>query len=202
MLPSKHRVELFWHVVISVSHFVFAQRYNKVRISLKKQEWVNWKKWSILHLIWERSSKQIKRSKNRYEHVGVNALQLKQRENAEYYSPFHWHLRDAGLEPRTNIWSLIIQSLPDRSIPSSKNSHLQNQSTCKTFLVKISFIWVRLTASPLASLWNRGLSQLGNDLLLCWSVYRIARKLPTYPSPKPSFCLTWELSVSVRLGEG
>ena len=27
-------------------------------------------------------------------------------------------------------------------------------------------------------------------------------KLPTYPSPKPTFCPKWEVSVNVGLGEG
>ena len=30
----------------------------------------------------------------------------------------------------------------------------------------------------------------------------VSRKLPTYPSPKPSFCPKWEVSVHVNLGEG
>ena len=30
----------------------------------------------------------------------------------------------------------------------------------------------------------------------------VSGKLPTYPSPKPTFCPKWELSVNVGLGEG
>ena len=30
----------------------------------------------------------------------------------------------------------------------------------------------------------------------------VSEKLPTYPSPKPTFCLNWKLSVNVGLGEG
>ena len=30
----------------------------------------------------------------------------------------------------------------------------------------------------------------------------VSGKVPTYPSPKPTFCPKWELSVSVGLGEG
>ena len=30
----------------------------------------------------------------------------------------------------------------------------------------------------------------------------VSGKLPTYPSPKPSFCPKWEVSVNVSLGEG
>ena len=33
------------------------------------------------------------------------------------------------------------------------------------------------------------------------SIY-ISGKQPTYPSPKPTFCPKWELSVNVGLGEG
>ena len=32
--------------------------------------------------------------------------------------------------------------------------------------------------------------------------FRFRGKLPTYPSPKPSFCPKWEVSVNVNLGEG
>ena len=35
----------------------------------------------------------------------------------------------------------------------------------------------------------------------CVSLY-ISVKLPTYPSPKPTFWLKWEVSVNVSLGEG
>ena len=30
----------------------------------------------------------------------------------------------------------------------------------------------------------------------------VSGKVPTYPSPKPTFCPKWELSVNVGLGEG
>ena len=36
---------------------------------------------------------------------------------------------------------------------------------------------------------------------LIGSLY-VSGKLPTYPSPKPTFFLKWELSVNVGLGEG
>ena len=38
-------------------------------------------------------------------------------------------------------------------------------------------------------------------LLLNGSLY-VSGKLPTYPSPKPTFCPKWEVSVNVGLGEG
>ena len=57
-----------------------------------------------------------------------------------------------------------------RPFPSSKNRYLENEAMCKTFLAKMSFIWIRIKivfiqmASHLASSWNRGLRQLGNVL--------------------------------------
>ena len=39
---------------------------------------------------------------------------------------------------------------------------------------------------------------------LCWNEIKMmdSEKLPTYPSPKPSLCPKWEVSVNVSLGEG
>ena len=59
-----------------------------------------------------------------------------------------------------------------RPFSSSKNSHFQNEAKCKNFLLKMKSVWMRiknvdrLIASHLASLWNRGLTQLGNGLLV------------------------------------
>ena len=43
-------------------------------------------------------------------------------------------------------------------------------------------------------------------IYLSWAIrpgsLYISRKLPTYPSPKPTFCPKWEVSVKVGLGEG
>ena len=50
-------------------------------------------------------------------------------------------------------------------------THFQNEAKCKTFVVKMSFVCMRiktifiLKALQGASLWNRGLKQLGNSLL-------------------------------------
>ena len=58
----------------------------------------------------------------------------------------------------------------NRPFPSSRSRYLQHEAKCKTFLVKMSFIWMRIKivfipmASHLASSWNRGLRQLGNVL--------------------------------------
>ena len=55
----------------------------------------------------------------------------------------------------------------NRPLPSSKNPHFQNKARCTTFLVKISFICMRMKndfhIKP--SLWNRGPGKLGNGLL-------------------------------------
>ena len=58
----------------------------------------------------------------------------------------------------------------NRPFPSSRSRYLQHEAKFKTFLVKMSFIWMRIKivfipmASHLASSWNRGLRQLGNVL--------------------------------------
>ena len=77
----------------------------------------------------------------------------------------------------------ILNDFENRPFPSSKNSHFQNEARYKTFSVKKSFICMRikigfLSMTPhLASLWNRGLWQIGNGLL--------KRK-------KPRHHVTWE----------
>ena len=66
----------------------------------------------------------------------------------------------------------------NRPLPSSKNSHFQNEARCTTLLVKMSFIIVVLEwkmfsiskADHLTSFWNRGLGKLGNGLLRVMSV--------------------------------
>ena len=78
------------------------------------------------------------------------------------------------------IGSLLWKKNQNRPLPSSKNSHFQNEAKCKTFAVKMSFIWMRITvvfmsmASHLASLWNRGLGQLGNGLLNFMPPHKLA----------------------------
>ena len=73
--------------------------------------------------------------------------------------------------------------MANRPFPSYKYSHFQNKAYCGTFLVKMSFICIRMKnkrecssfsldkktivismASHLASLWNIGLGRLGNRL--------------------------------------
>ena len=62
--------------------------------------------------------------------------------------------------------------LANNPFSSSKNSHFQDEAKCTTFLMKTSFICIRIKiifrsiASHLASLSNRDLSQLGNGLIL------------------------------------
>ena len=65
----------------------------------------------------------------------------------------------------------VLNDFENRPFPSSKNSHFQNEAKYKTFPVKMSFACMRikigfLSMTPhLASLWNRGLWQIGNGLL-------------------------------------
>ena len=54
------------------------------------------------------------------------------------------------------------------AILRSKNSLFPNEAKCKTFFVKLSFIYMKIKnifismASHLVSNWNRGLEQFGN----------------------------------------
>ena len=60
----------------------------------------------------------------------------------------------------------------NRPLPSSKNPHFQKEARCTNFLVKMSFICIRMTemisiskAEHLPSFWNRGPGELGSGLL-------------------------------------
>ena len=60
---------------------------------------------------------------------------------------------------------------PNRPLPSSKNPHFQNEARCTTFLVKMSFICMRMKNDfhikgwPPTLVLNRGPGELGNGLL-------------------------------------
>ena len=45
-------------------------------------------------------------------------------------------------------------------------------------------------------------SGVGVDLFLVLKLSDHYTLLPIYPSPKPTFCPKWEVSVDIRLGEG
>ena len=83
----------------------------------------------------------------------------------------------------------------NRSLPSSKNPHFQNEARCTTFLVKMSFIYTRMKndsiskAEHLPSFWNRGPGELGNGLLLGCHLF---------PSAKLTFSYQW-LSQDISL---
>ena len=73
--------------------------------------------------------------------------------------------------PNHRYQELITRS-EQKPFPSSKNSHFLNEANCKTFLMKIRFICMTMTKSfscqpHSASLWNRGLTWLGNGLFSC-----------------------------------
>ena len=63
-----------------------------------------------------------------------------------------------------------INSYSNRPLPSSKNPHFQNEAKCATFLVKMSFICMRMKnhfhikGCALNLVWYRGPRELGNGL--------------------------------------
>ena len=60
----------------------------------------------------------------------------------------------------------MYESTPfNRPFPSSKNSHFQHEAKCKTFVVKISFICMRIKTIFITMAPHFGLWQLGNGLL-------------------------------------
>ena len=80
-------------------------------------------------------------------------------------------------------WALLLVEEhflchPNRPLPSSKNPHFQNEARCTTFLVKMSFICMRIKEgfhikgwAP-TLVWNRGPGELWNGLLEgCWEEY-------------------------------
>ena len=66
-------------------------------------------------------------------------------------------------------WSMCVNDL--LHFCAEEDSHFQNEPKCKTFLLKTSFNFMGIKsifismALHLASLWSRGLVQLGNGLL-------------------------------------
>ena len=67
---------------------------------------------------------------------------------------------DISARFRINVSNLCIYNNCLFKIPSSKISHFQNEAKCKTFLVTCTMSFISIV-SLLASLWNRGLRQLG-----------------------------------------
>ena len=74
----------------------------------------------------------------------------------------------------SSIWHLFshFSRAINRPLPSSKNPPFQNEARCTTFLVKMSFICMRMKNgfhikgwAP-TSFWNRGPGELGNGLLI------------------------------------
>ena len=73
--------------------------------------------------------------------------------------------------PNHRYQELITRS-EQKPFPSSTNSLFLIEANCKTFLMKIRFICMTMTKSfscqpHSASLWNRGLTWLGNGLFSC-----------------------------------
>ena len=84
-------------------------------------------------------------------------------------------------------WKICTIYLINRLLPSSKNPHFQNEANCTAFLVKMSFIRMRMKnhfiwkAEHLTSFSCRGPGELGNGL---WS-YLLWYKVPAV-SREPS----------------
>ena len=78
--------------------------------------------------------------------------------------------------PRSNQWERALlrryfQPYNNRPLPGSKNPHLQNEAKCTTFLVKMSFIYMRMKTYFHIKGWALNLvliqrpGELGNGLL-------------------------------------
>ena len=90
---------------------------------------------------------------------------------------------DSGIEHRTFFWSPVRMlyhwatrdfwelGALNRPLASSKNPHFQNEAKCTTFLVKMSFIRMRMKiifiskAENLTSFWCTDPGKLGNGVL-------------------------------------
>ena len=68
-------------------------------------------------------------------------------------------LRDTSWETATYPDRCLVIRL--QAVSEFQNSLCQNGANCKTVLMKMRFICMRIKYSHLASLWNRGLEQLG-----------------------------------------
>ena len=95
--------------------------------------------------------------------------------------PRSWllHTIQSSSEEMLPHWALLLveeHSLchQNRPLSSSKNPHFQNEARCTTFLVKMSFICMRIkggfhiTGWAPTLVWNRGPGELGNGLLEGW----------------------------------
>ena len=89
-------------------------------------------------------------------------------------------------------WKICTICLINRLLPSSKNPHFQNEANCTAFLVKMSFIRMRMKnhfiwkAEHLTSFSCRGPGELGNGLwsyLLWYKVPAVSRE----PSPQTKY---------------
>ena len=99
--------------------------------------------------------------------------------------PRSWllHTIQSSSEEMLPHWALLLveeHSLchQNRPLSSSKNPHFQNEARCTTFLVKMSFICMRIkegfhiTGWAPTLVWNRSQGELWNGLLeSCWEEY-------------------------------
>ena len=103
------------------------------------------------------------------------------------YSPPRGHQGTQGC-----ILSLVLAS-QQRHLLFWQKGMLSNQQT-KSLTVRCTLV----------AEWRHTLMWIANSLNYCslFGLLYVSGKLPTYPSPKPTFCPKWELSVIVGLGEG
>jgi len=83
-----------------------------------------------------------------------------------FYCTFRIH-NERKFDKNPTVQFIMSSWLNCFAFTSSKNSHFQNEAKCKTFLVIMSFICMRIknnfhmTGFHLSSLWNLGFGQLG-----------------------------------------
>ena len=89
------------------------------------------------------------------------------------------------------FWQAVFQR------PRPHSLFLNHGSAAKTLTRKIQFDICLFVFGRTVSL-----KALLKQRVLDWDQVRFSGKLPTYPSPKPTFCPQLEVSVNVGLGEG
>ena len=117
-----------------------------------------------------------------------------------------------------NLWYYVIKWLHSSAIPRSQqfcwldcNGPLSFRGLENCFMKKNIGVNCPLILNRHFSLLLIEKSILGTEDLylngIKWRIGRrlgsyVPRKLPTYPSPKPAFCIKWEVGVNDGLGEG
>ena len=120
---------------------------------------------SIEILAWQ-NSRHFSTSQQNYPDLGSDALnqygffRFFCTISREYYKNYNTLQKKAKNETTNYInhqrWNVRIdkRSLWNRPLPSSKNPHFQNEARCTTFLVKMSFICMRMKNDFLIKSWT------------------------------------------------